>query len=755
MAKIKYRIQFVGSGGNATFPVASILSAYLAGATGTPETRIYLIAASPPAFAPYPLTKGGVDGPVIVNGDYYVDYKDGGVLSKRLAKVKLIPYASSCWTDAAYVNPAYELIRFETYVMIRAHTSAPAPAQVSIDGGLSWKSMVFNGVGTEAVFTDTEIAAMGFSDTIPTIQTRRSLVSDLRTIGSFQDPFNASWPSANFTRATISNTTGLVVGQVVSFYNSPLYPSGSIVEISPGSSFVFQHSFIGSSSGAYIATLTNCVATIAEEMFIGSPSFDVFAVSEAHTNETSAPANDGTITLTPTGGSGNFSYAWTDGSTAQNRSGLPAGSYQVSVTDSVTAQIIVLTIGITEPAPTPIPNGSYFDVPKMQSLRFVKEAVIDNCNTFQDFDNTLFCKMVFFGVKIRTPFYQKACKCDILTIQVHSNFPTHKVELMGLSTGPGFDDSFDVSFGSTPAVKNFNNMTLKQQLTGLTSTFPFYFSNSGPADPAGTSRVNFLSGTIPTPVDMGDTFSAINNADGFNRTYAIVGISNDPLLGAPYLLVSLVYNAPSPTSSASAVFTNNTLDFDIYETVLNLQDVAEGFYFVRIRGVNIDGSYTQMVSEPIHLKAAHPGTNFIEFRNFDNDADVVYTTGITHKIRLESKLQKPIPGRADENYRESNGSPVKLSSKPQRKYKLDYFNQPFYRLELLSVLFGFDQIIINKVEYHSDEGTGEPQNRDFYLLANGSVTIEQKQWFQQYNGDDLGNVDPGYILTQYGYIQRT
>jgi len=145
----------------------------------------------------------------------------------------------------------------------------------------------------------------------------------------------------------------------------------------------------------------------------------------------------------------------------------------------------------------------------------------------------------------------------------------------------------------------------------------------------------------------------------------------------------------------------------------------------------------------------------IEARNFDNTADVVFTTGFTVRLRLECKLQKPITGRQDENYRESNGSPVKLSSKPQRKYKLEYFSQPFYRLELLSVLWGWDQVLVNKKEYQSDEGTSEPANRDFFLLANGNVTIEQKQWFTQYNGDDLGSVDPGFILTQHGYIQRS
>jgi hypothetical protein len=189
--------------------------------------------------------------------------------------------------------------------------------------------------------------------------------------------------------------------------------------------------------------------------------------------------------------------------------------------------------------------------------------------------------------------------------------------------------------------------------------------------------------------------------------------------------------------------------------LLTFLDVAEGLYYVRARGVNVDSSFTEMVSEPISLKNIHAGTKLLEFRCFDNAAGVVYTTGITHRIRLECKLQKPMTSSADENYRESNGSPIKLSSKPQRKWKLDYFGQPFYRLELLRVLWGFDQILLNKVEYESDEGTGEPQNREFYLLANGSVTIEQKQWFTEYNGDDLGTVDPGYILTQNGYIQRT
>jgi len=746
MAKLKYLLRWVGSGGFSATPHAGAWSQYLGGASGTPQTRIYPIAGTPPAFAAYPQSIGGAAAPGLADGDYYVDYKDGVATNQRLAKVRLVDYTSSCWGEVGgnYVNPIFEFIRFETYVQVTAGTSSGAGCQASVDGGLTWKTLIFDGFTTAANWTDVELAALGISgNSIPIVKIRRNQLLNRRNILSFSDPFDIDWPPFGFTRAYVSDTSGLAVSTAVTFYNSTLYGSGFIVEINPGSSFVFQHSYVGTQGGVFIADAVPCSAIVAEDVFIGEPSVAPFTLGETHTNETAAEANDGTISLVIAGGSGSFTILWTDGSAATNRTGLSAGVYSVTVTDNVSAQDETLEITITEPAPEPIPAGTYLEVPKMQTLRFVREAAVDNCNTFQDFDNTLFCKMVFFGVKVRTPFYQKVCKCDLFPIQIHSNYPAHEVTIRDLAT--------DV------LVKTLGTPTLEQQLTGLSSSFGMYFSDSSEAagDPAGTSRVFFDSGTIPIVVNVGDTFTVTGNPDGYDGTYAIVGISNDPLLGAPYLLVTLTYDAASPTSSGTAAFTTNVVDFDVYETIFNAQDVAEGRYYVRIRGVNLDLSFTEFVSEPIYLRTLHPETLLIEARNFDNTADVVFTTGFTVRLRLECKLQKPITGRQDENYRESNGSPVKLSSKPQRKYKLEYFSQPFYRLELLSVLWGWDQVLVNKKEYQSDEGTSEPANRDFFLLANGNVTIEQKQWFTQYNGDDLGSVDPGFILTQHGYIQRS
>lgn len=741
MTKLKYRLQWTGSGGPAAIG-PGITSAYIAGATGTPQTRIYQVADSPPAFAGYPLTKG-YGGPAILDGDYYVDYKDTAVASKRLARLSLIDYAGSCFSGGTYVNPTYQVIRYETYIEINALVSAGSgTVEASIDGGTTWKTLINSGgVGNVCQFTNTEITSAGFTDTIPSIKVHRIYLSDILNVTSFVNVTPGPGPS--FVKINVTGSTaGYVIGNVVKFQNSSLYnsQSGTVTEVN-ALYLVLQMAFNGDQAGAKAGKPALCTATIAQDFFIGDIVITPYTASISVTNETSNTADDGTITIVMTGGSGVFTFDWTDGSTSQNRTGLQAGTYSVHITDTITGQEEVDDIVITEPAAPPIPNGTYFDIPKMQSLRFVREAVIDNCNTFQNFDNTLFCKMVFDGVKIRTPFYQKVCRCDVLTIQAQSNFPSHTVELLSQVDGS--------------VVKTYNNMTLKQQLTGVVTSYDIYLSAGSVLDPDNTTRVIFNSGTIPIVVNIGDVFDIINNVDGFNGTYEIVGVSTDILLGAPYLLINLLYSAGTPTSAGRAVFTDNVLNFNIFETILAFNDVVAGLYYMRIRGVNIDATFTEMISEPIDLKSIHPFTNFVEFRNFDNDADVVYTTGITHKMRLESKLQKPIPGRQDENYRESNGSPVKLTSRPQRKYKLDYFNQPFYRLELLDVLFGFDQVIINKVEYFCEEGTSEPANRDFFLLANGNATIEQKQWFAQYNGDDLGGVDPGYIITQLGYIQRT
>lgn len=63
------------------------------------------------------------------------------------------------------------------------------------------------------------------------------------------------------------------------------------------------------------------------------PEFDPIDASGVVINET-APGNNGSITITVSGGSGNFFYLWSNGSSEQNQTGLAAGNYTVTIADA-------------------------------------------------------------------------------------------------------------------------------------------------------------------------------------------------------------------------------------------------------------------------------------------------------------------------------------------------------------------------------------------------------------------------------------
>ena len=52
------------------------------------------------------------------------------------------------------------------------------------------------------------------------------------------------------------------------------------------------------------------------------------------TSTTCNGGSDGSIDLTPTGGSGSYTYSWDNGSTSEDPTGLSSGTYTVTVTDS-------------------------------------------------------------------------------------------------------------------------------------------------------------------------------------------------------------------------------------------------------------------------------------------------------------------------------------------------------------------------------------------------------------------------------------
>ena len=494
-------------------------------------------------------------------------------------------------------------------------------------------------------------------------------------------------------------------------------------------------------AGIYTVTITDTTTGLTKVVAVEITSPTQLTASFVKTNCTANGANDGTITVTPLGGSGSVAFLWNDSSTAQNRSGLSPATYSVQITDLITGEVITLVnIIITEPAIVPPDEGggetpgevlgSYFQVPFLNSLRFVIQD-----NRPQTPDNRLLCDQYFPGFK-KTSYLQKVEKADSMKIQFHSNYNSHVVQMFNALT-----DAFVQSF----------TVQLKEQNVDKASSFNVTIRNH---TVVGNSRVYFNGETaIPIPLQVGDAFKITNNTDGFNGDYSVLSIGFDSALNQDYLVITKNYTIPTTNTQGTAEFTVSNLDYNVYESTLDLSAVADGKYYFKILAISDNSA--EAISEPIDLKVEHPKTYLINYSNLDNAYGVTWTTGIKFNLRVEAMLFKRLPTGERTISRDADFTPVKVSSRRMRNFLFEVYMLPPYLHEKLAVIFDLDNWFINGVKYQATEGYDEPSYIDRFMLANSSIKVEQVGWLGNYNSDDITSVeDGGYIATETGFLKR-
>ena len=90
----------------------------------------------------------------------------------------------------------------------------------------------------------------------------------------------------------------------------------------------------GLTAGDYTVTVTdNNGCTITETIIVDEPTA-VFCESIEATDVTGAGLDNGSIDLTPGGGTPGYTFLWSNGETTEDLSGLAPGTYTVTITDA-------------------------------------------------------------------------------------------------------------------------------------------------------------------------------------------------------------------------------------------------------------------------------------------------------------------------------------------------------------------------------------------------------------------------------------
>lgn len=444
---------------------------------------------------------------------------------------------------------------------------------------------------------------------------------------------------------------------------------------------------------------------------------DILAAATA-TKLTAVGADDGKVRVTVLQGSGDYTVT-IDGAEDQVLDGgvvtyewinRAPGTYLVEVTDNLTGQTTSISVVVANPIIIEV-TGTVLAVPFLNPISFV--------DTTQDgLDNLLFCQQVYKGYKTIQHF-QKWIAGDLVPSQFNSNYPYNFVKLYRHGT-----NAFIVNIA----------FAMKEENVGKTEDFSILIKDHGVP---GKSRVYFNTGTIPIPVLTGQTFTVKDNGDGMDGDYTIEEILVDSSNGFQYLVFNVLY-AGGVSSAATGEFLNTLTDFNVFEFTLDTTEL-EGQYYLTIEGsvdpVSTDGK--TLTGEPIDIQDEQPGTHKILYRNTDNAFGMTWTTGIIGLLRIDGSLFKRLPRGERSTNRTSNDSLVKLSARKRRGMLFEISQQPPYMIEKLSVLFDCDNYSINGVSYQSDEDLTDSDYQDGYPLADTSIRLEQLDWFDRFNSNDI------------------
>lgn len=197
----------------------------------------------------------------------------------------------------------------------------------------------------------------------PVIYNATSLNSGTYTVIVSDSYGCTSTSTVSVTVNTPTTITGLVTNSTCGNLDGAVN-----ISVSGGTGFTFlwdtgetTQNISGIGSGNYTVTASNSSGCSSSKTFMVNDATGPTVSLASSVNVSCYDGNNGAINITVSGGTSPYTFAWSTGEITQNISGLPAGSYDVSVTDANGCSS-GLTVTITQPVAPIQANGSVTNV---------------------------------------------------------------------------------------------------------------------------------------------------------------------------------------------------------------------------------------------------------------------------------------------------------------------------------------------------------------------------------------------------------
>lgn len=373
---------FVMNGGNFTGLAAGSYSVAVRNASGCIFTGPTLSVASPGA-PPQPNINAYVSPvcegePLILsiqNPDPLATYRWTGPLGfvetgSSIIRSNSNPSMSGTYAVTASINSCVSVSRIFS-IAVRPLPSITIPGNLSFCSGSAVPETIFNSTlpGTTIRWTNSNpeigLTASG-SGNLPNFTAINNTTSPI-TATIIVTPFlnNCTGPSSTYTitinpavsiKASISSTNIICYGSNNgSIRIAPVSGGFGIYEYSINGGISWQNStnFGGLAPGSYVllgrdAAYPECITVISPDIMITQPTTPR-GLSFTRYDVSCFGGQNGSLQITPVGGTAPYTYSWSGGQTTKDINGLKEGIYTVSVTDLLGC-VYTESISIRQPA---------------------------------------------------------------------------------------------------------------------------------------------------------------------------------------------------------------------------------------------------------------------------------------------------------------------------------------------------------------------------------------------------------------------